>query len=168
MVEFRRDCFSWPHRQPSEGWEPHRHHQQPPHRRAPGETTPQRWDSASFVPRGCGLSPGFPRCSRGAGRVLRHLCLISSNARACGTCSQVDGTRRGRELFPVPSPPGSCGRRDEILRAALSLLHPPLSHLRDGTILWPSCQSTVLLLPSAISPTHPPLIKPLALSRLIY
>lgn len=126
--------------------------------RVPGETTPQRWDSASLVPRGCGLSPGFPRCSRGAARALRHLCLISSNARACGTCRQVDGTRRGRELFPVPSPPGSCGRRDEILGAPLSLLHPPLSHLRDGTILWPSCPSAYAITPQCYLPnTSPPL-----------
>lgn len=42
--------------------------------------------------------------------------LIKSNAAAVGTCGQVNETQREADSSASPSPPGSCGRRDEVER----------------------------------------------------
>lgn len=42
--------------------------------------------------------------------------LIKSNTAAAGTCGQVNETQREADSSVSPSPPGSCGRRDEVER----------------------------------------------------
>lgn len=45
--------------------------------------------------------------------------LIKSNTAAGGTCGQVNESQRGAESSADPSPPGRCGRRDEVERLSL-------------------------------------------------
>ena len=91
-MAFQRDGFAWPYSHQkdeiSSSSSSSSSSSRPPVRRLHRDETPR--PSCRGVEASRRASPG----DRWGPAECRRLCLISSNARAFGTCRQVDGTRR--------------------------------------------------------------------------